>query len=180
MKLKLKKFICGVNNMYLFIALHKYFPSLKAGYVLRILLLPIYIWFYLFRIIFVPKEKESYPHNLGLCLIIKDEANCLKEWIDYHHLLGVDIFYIFDNGSKDNIKEVLSPYIASGLVKYRLLEGRGRQLDAYNLCLRNYKKEVKYIGFIDVDEFIYIKGESLISFIASENVFPASISSFMW
>ena len=165
MKLKLKKFICGVNNMAIFIALHKYFPSLKAGYVLRILLLPIYIFYYLYRQIFVPSDSKEYKHQLGLCLIIKDEAPAIEEWIKYHHHIGVDIFYIFDNGSKDNLVEVLKPYVDSGLVIYQELLGRGRQLDAYNLCLRKYKKDTKYIGFIDADEFIYTKDEPLISLI---------------
>lgn len=163
MKLKLKKFICGVNNMVLFTTLHKYFPSLKTGYVLRILLLPIYTFYYLYRLIFVPSEKREFKHQLGLCLIIKDEASSINEWIKYHHYIGVDIFYIFDNGSKDNLLEVLSPYIKSGLVIYQKIEGRGRQLDAYNICLRKYKKETKYIGFIDADEFIYTKKESILS-----------------
>ncbi len=58
-----------------------------------------------------PQNHSTKKHQLSICAIFKNEAKFLKEWIEYHRLVGVDHFYLYDNGSTDRFKEVLSPYI---------------------------------------------------------------------
>lgn len=41
---------------------------------------------------------------------IKNEAEYLPEWIDFHLYQGFEKFYLYDNNSTDNTKEVLKPY----------------------------------------------------------------------
>ncbi|PKO15731.1 MAG: hypothetical protein CVU39_09415 [Chloroflexi bacterium HGW-Chloroflexi-10] len=96
-------------------------------------------------------EKKDY---LSLCLIVKDEDEFLQEWLDYHILLGVQRFYIYDNGSANSIRQLLKKYIESGWVIIHEINGKAMQLVAYNHCLMNYGKNSKWIGFIDADEFI--------------------------
>lgn len=38
---------------------------------------------------------------LAVCAIFKDEAAYLREWLDFHLLMGVEHFYLYDNGSSD-------------------------------------------------------------------------------
>ena len=58
------------------------------------------------------KEKQRrFPQYLSLCAIVKNEAPYLPEWIEFYKLVGVEKFYIYDNDSTDNTKEVLKPYI---------------------------------------------------------------------
>ncbi|WP_369598480.1 glycosyltransferase family 2 protein, partial [uncultured Muribaculum sp.] len=45
--------------------------------------------------------KHEFRHKVSLCLIFKDEEPYLKEWIDYHILIGVDHFYLYNNNSSD-------------------------------------------------------------------------------
>lgn len=45
---------------------------------------------------------------LAVCVIIKNEARYLAEWIVYHQLVGVDHFYIYDNNSEDDLAGVLA------------------------------------------------------------------------
>ena len=66
--------------------------------------------------LFGRKDKREMKYRLSLCLIFKNEAPFLKEWIDYHTIVGVDHFYLYNNNSDDNYKEVLEPYIRQGIV----------------------------------------------------------------
>ena len=151
----MKKFLSGVASLNIVIHLHRLFTG-KIRDVVDFLFIPLYLICYPFIALFRTKEQEEYPYKLGVCLIIKDESPYIKEWLDYYIILGVDIFYIFDNDSSDNIQEVLRPYIDKGIVIYQQIHGKGRQLDAYTLCYKKYKKECQYIGFFDIDEFVYL------------------------
>ena len=47
---------------------------------------------------------------------------CLRwrQWVAYHHLLGIEHFYIYDNNSTDSdtLRLRLRPFMAAGLVTY--------------------------------------------------------------
>ena len=92
--------------------------------------------------------------NLAVCAIAKDEGTYFKEWIEWHIGKGVDKFIIYDNGSTDNTKSVLRPYIDAGTVEYISFPGYRRQLAAYDDCLRRHRLDFNWIAFIDLDEFI--------------------------
>jgi tetratricopeptide (TPR) repeat protein len=91
---------------------------------------------------------------LSLCLIVKDENSYLQEWLDYHIILGVEHFWIYDNESAIPVEETLRTYIDSGWVTVNTIKGHAMQIYAYDHCLRTYGSESKWIGFIDTDEFI--------------------------
>ncbi|MCD8018647.1 MAG: glycosyltransferase family 92 protein [Clostridiales bacterium] len=86
--------------------------------------------------------------------IVKNEAPYIKEWIEFHKLVGVTRFYIYDNDSEDDLKSVLQPYIENGEVICKYYSGTSMQLSAYNDAIRNYKSNSKYMAFIDLDEFL--------------------------
>lgn len=100
-------------------------------------------------------DKNLFMYDLAFVAIMKNEAPYVKEWLDYHLLAGVDHFYIYDNESPDNLKEVLQPYIDTGLVTYTFLPGLGMQMEAYNEAIENFKFHCRYMGFIDTDEFVF-------------------------
>lgn len=151
----MKKFLSGVASLNIVIHLHRLFVG-KIRDVVDFLFIPIYLICYPFMALFRSKEQNHYKYKLGVCVIIKNEAPYIKEWLDYHHLLGASIFYIFDNDSSDNTYDILKPYIDQGLVKYYKIHGKSRQLDSYTLCCKKYKKEAQYIAFFDIDEFVYL------------------------
>ena len=65
------------------------------------------------------RHTDTDPVNyLAICAIAKDEGPYLKEWIEWHLKNGVEKFYIYDNGSKDDTTTVLKPYIEKGIVEY--------------------------------------------------------------
>ncbi|HCN55710.1 glycosyltransferase family 2 protein [Leuconostoc citreum] len=108
------------------------------------------------------REKKVFPHEVGLAVIIKNEASYILEWIEYHRLIGVSKFYIFDNDSNDGLDHLLGGYIQRGIVELTKLHGSGRQLEAYNIAIQKSKNSVKWLGVIDADEFIQVMdGEKL-------------------
>ena len=121
------------------------------------------------------KHNSTEPTNyLAICAIAKNEGPYFKEWIDWHHEMGVEKFYIYDNESTDCIRDVLKPYIESGLVEYNFFPGFKKQLAAYDDCLKKHRFDTRWIAFIDLDEFIVpVKDKTIPVFLKRFENFPA-------
>jgi hypothetical protein len=95
-------------------------------------------------------------HYLSIGAIVKNEALYLEEWLEFHLLRGVEHFYLFDNMSTDNTKDIIRPYVDAGLMDAWLIEDMPRvQFIAYDKILCKYEKESRWIAFIDADEFLF-------------------------
>ena len=104
-------------------------------------------------------RKATYDkkYRVSICAIFRDEAPYLREWIEFHKIVGVDHFYLYNNFSADDYQEVLRPYIENGdvtLTEWPYLQG---QMSAYRDCIERYREETQWIGFIDIDEFVVPK-----------------------
>lgn len=93
-------------------------------------------------------------YYLTISAIMKNEGPYLREWLEFHRLVGVEHFYIYDNNSTDNSREILDSYINQGLVTYTPWPDHPGQLKAYMHCLSHHKNDTFWIAFIDLDEFI--------------------------
>ena len=101
-------------------------------------------------------SRDRFENQLIITTTLRNEAGYIREWIEYHKLVGVDKFIIYDNESTDNLKEVLHPYINSGEVVYTFYPGdiRKIQVKLMNETIRKYRNKTQWIALIDVDEFI--------------------------
>jgi len=106
---------------------------------------------------FVPKRKESTKYNVSICGIFKNEGPYLKEWIEFHKIVGIEHFYLYNNNSEDNFREILLPYIEKGTVTLVEWPKNHAQNESYYDCIEKYSKETKWLGFIDLDEFVVPK-----------------------
>ncbi|MBQ6587582.1 MAG: glycosyltransferase family 92 protein [Butyrivibrio sp.] len=97
---------------------------------------------------------RKFENKLAFVACVYNESRYIEEWIEYHRIVGVDKFYIFDNGSTDDTRLRLQKYIDQGIVEYQFFPGKGKQLDMYYAGLKKCKKNSKYVGFIDLDEFV--------------------------
>lgn len=102
----------------------------------------------------VIQEKKL---NVSICAIFKNEAPYLKEWLEFNHLVGVEHFYMYNNNSEDNYEEILTPYIEKGWVTLVQWPHNQKQMESYMDCIEKFSDETKWLGFIDIDEFIVPK-----------------------
>jgi hypothetical protein len=95
-------------------------------------------------------------YELAVCAIFKNEATYLQEWLEFHRLVGVEKFILYNNESTDEYQAILGPYIDEGIVTvYDIPAHPSQQSTAYNSCLEQYRGRIKWIAFIDLDEFLY-------------------------
>jgi hypothetical protein len=93
---------------------------------------------------------------LAACSVYLNEAPYLREWIEFHRLVGVERFFLYDNGSTDDHLEVITPYIEAGIVTLR--EWRASPLvqrDVFDDCIRTHREDARWIAFLDLDEFLF-------------------------
>jgi hypothetical protein len=105
---------------------------------------------------YILHDKDTFPIELAVAAVMKNEGPYLKEWIEYHRMAGVEKFYLYDNESSDNTKEILKPYIREGIVDYVYFPGIGyrNQIRSYADLVRRVRNRVKWLAVIDIDEFI--------------------------
>lgn len=116
---------------------------------------------------FTRSDLRKLKYKASICAIFKDESPYLKEWIEFHLLVGFDHFYLFNNNSSDNYRETLKPYIESGVVTLIDWKKEPGQMDAYAYCAKQYKNETKWIAFIDLDEFVVpIRDDNIKTFLS--------------
>ena len=96
-------------------------------------------------------------YELGLLVIIKNERMVIREFIEHYKWQGVEHFYVIDNGSNDNTKEILDPYIEQGIMTYEHLGTPHRQTHHYNYMFGKYGKECDWLIICDADEYIYAR-----------------------
>lgn len=113
------------------------------------------------------KHSQIQPkYYLTVCAIAKNEGPYFREWIEWHLKQGVEKFYIYDNESTDETKEVLAPYIESGVVDYTYFPGRKQQLAAYDDCFERRRLDARWIAVIDLDEYLVpIKDNTVVDFL---------------
>lgn len=99
-------------------------------------------------------------HYLSVYCRFRDEAKWLREWLEYHLLVGVEHFYLFDHLSKDNPRAVLEPYIKRGLVTYTYFnEELGKPhcatfIKMSKQAVEQARGHTRWLALIDSDEFL--------------------------
>ncbi|MBQ7018791.1 MAG: glycosyltransferase family 92 protein [Bacteroidales bacterium] len=128
--------------------------SLK-NYVKYILSYFLDVWYNILLLLKGNKIKNNKKQfYVSACAIFKDESPFLREWIEYHKLIGIEHFYMYNNFSSDNYKQVLEPYINSGLVTLKEWPYECGQISAYEDCYLSCRSSTNWLTYIDIDEYI--------------------------
>lgn len=107
-----------------------------------------------------PKCNLRDKCKLSVCAIIKNEAPYIIEWLEFHKIVGVERFYLYNNNSTDNTIEILDSYVQSGeVILHDWPATTGQQISAYQHSLIAYQTESEWIAFIDMDEFLFSTGK---------------------
>ncbi len=110
------------------------------------------------------KNRTGKQYEVAIAAIFwNPEVPYLKEWIEYHKLIGVEHFYLYNNiWWSDDSGPVLQPYIQQGLVTVIPWKCKPDHLGvwdpgqraAYNDALSRARNQAKWLAIIDIDEFI--------------------------
>ncbi len=126
-------------------------------YKIRRLVSTIRAIYYKIRLTLATPKVLQKKYNVSICAIFKNEAMYLKEWIEFNNIVGVEHFYLYNNNSDDDYQAVLKPYIDKGIVTLMQWPYDQKQMECYMTCIKEYSFETKWLGFIDIDEFIVPK-----------------------
>ena len=95
---------------------------------------------------------------LAACCVFKDELRYLREWIEYHRIVGVERFYMVSNDdSPDAARRLLAPYIESGEVVFTSCPGgpfAKKQPGLFLDVIEAADGHVRWLAFLDADEFL--------------------------
>lgn len=108
-------------------------------------------------------EYKNPEESVALCLDIRDEPLDIVEWLEYHRSIGIDKVYLMDNNSTISMIDPVWKFIQSGFVDYDYVtigHDEGDQRYMFQKCIDLYSQHHKYMGFLDVDEFIVIVDKS--------------------
>jgi hypothetical protein len=97
-------------------------------------------------------------HYLVVAAVFCNEAPFLAEWVNFHRIVGVDHFYLYDNGSTDHPETVLAPLVDEGCVTLRpwpVPFHERAQAKAYTECLNRARGQARWLACIDIDEFLF-------------------------
>jgi len=102
----------------------------------------------------------GYHWELSVCAIFHNESPWFREWIEFHRLMGVEHFLLYNHQSTDDWISALQPYIDEGVVEVvdwcnQPTSIKGTQRKAYNDGLRRLRGQSHWVAFIDLDEYLY-------------------------
>ena len=144
--------MCTENRKFI---IDKAYDTLSLKSLIKRCLLSIQSLYWRMLLILPPVNKSANKkYQISICGIFKNEAPFIKEWIEYHMLLGVEHFYLYNNNSEDNFIQVLQPYITTGIVTLIDWPTIPGQQASYEDFYKKYRHETQWVSFLDLDEFI--------------------------
>jgi hypothetical protein len=105
--------------------------------------------------------------RVSMWTMLVNQETLVVPWIEYHLMLGVQHFYVYDNGCEDETLPRLAPYVERGLVTivdWRIglryqhwgsFSWLYSQMAAMNHFLVRFGAASEWIGMFDVDEFVH-------------------------
>ncbi|KAL3514872.1 hypothetical protein ACH5RR_027589 [Cinchona calisaya] len=105
-----------------------------------------------------PRKLAANNGRALLCAttMVYNVAKYLKEWVVYHSKIGVEKFILYDNGSDDNLKNVVEELVKQGYdVNTYFWYWPKTQEAGFSHSAVYAKDSCTWNAYIDVDEFIY-------------------------
>ena len=107
-------------------------------------------------------ELGERGNKLGVVAIVKNERSYIGEWLQFQFLQGASHVYIYDNGSTDDTVDVALRYAGSNVTvvpwqTFAIADEHKFSIQslAYGHALCNFGPRLRWMAFIDVDEFLF-------------------------
>lgn len=97
-------------------------------------------------------------HRLSIGAMFKNERHSIIEWIEHYLYHGVTHFYLIDDGSTDDSRERIIPYIKRGIVNLVVdtpPREPHRMEKMYDKHIMRRLRETDWMLICDLDEFIW-------------------------
>ncbi|CAM0946517.1 unnamed protein product [Alopecurus aequalis] len=99
-----------------------------------------------------PGNKNS----ICACTMVRNVARFLSEWVHHHAAIGVEQFYLYDNGSDDDLAGQVTRLQAAGIRILTLNWPWTKTQEAgLSHCAAMNQVSCQWRAFIDIDEFIF-------------------------
>jgi hypothetical protein len=93
---------------------------------------------------------------LSATALFRGEAPYLREWLEFHRLVGVERFVLYDNNPQpDGSAEILAPYVAAGIVELIVRRERPAQPAVYRDAVERERGRSRWLAVLDLDEFLF-------------------------
>ncbi|CAL5049718.1 unnamed protein product [Urochloa decumbens] len=103
-----------------------------------------------------PPEQKDKKHLVCACTMVRDVAKFLREWVVYHAAVGVDRFFLYDNGSQDGLEAQVRELNSEGFhVTTHIWPWPKAQEAGFSYAAAAHRDECHWMAFVDVDEFIF-------------------------
>lgn len=103
-------------------------------------------------------EATIMKYYFSILAAFKNETRYLREWIEYHRLVGAEHFYLYNNDDDPTEADaLLQPYIDSKIIDLIRWEDKtgNRVGPIFTDGLRRAKGETTWLAFFDLDEFLH-------------------------
>lgn len=115
-------------------------------------------------------RTEQPAIGLAACMMFRNEADYLQEWLEFHDRVGFEHFFLYDNRSVDDWYSRIPKHLLDAkrvtIVKVPLDKA---QVLAFNHCVRSVRGRVKWLALLDADEFLYpTRGDETVASILEE------------
>lgn len=117
----------------------------------------------------ISRRRRSHPEHFLACVsIFKNENTYLEEWLEYHLIVGVNHFYLYDDDGSPEARTLLQPYVERGQVtrhSWTHFDGtrydrptpfgqRNKNHMAFGHAAQHYRNYCSWMMKLDIDEFL--------------------------
>jgi hypothetical protein len=112
-------------------------------------------------------DVKKQKNGICLCTIGKNENLYIREFVEYYYSLGINKIIIYDNNdlNGERFEYIIRDFIKKKFVDIIDIRGlSSMQIPIYNYCYQKNKELYDWIGFLDFDEYLFIKNISNIDY----------------
>lgn len=110
-----------------------------------------------------PQLQKSSPSEKSLicaCTMVRNVGKFLPEWVTFHSSIGVNKFFFYDNGSDDELDDVINTTVTNHPKKINITTYHWpwakTQEAGFSHCAVANRDTCKWMMFLDVDEFVFM------------------------
>ena len=112
------------------------------------------------------QNSTAVPLKVAGAMMVRDAADILIDYLVHHILLGVDFFFVTDNGSVDGTLDILSRFQEEGFLRFVQRNECGAQERIINELVRLAKADgYDWAMLFDADERLVLADKSIKDFL---------------